>query len=265
MASSWASELNGGDDEEAALRQAIAMSLLSDDSAGPSNTNGAQNDLPVSRATPPAAQTTNPLAALGLDRKKMEEERLARLKKRKAEIPSDASSMPQSDANAGPPARRPRLMDDQPARVAQAPLQRSAPGPNSNSHRDQYAFSSASASAGPPYYKGAVLRTWARGTPRDGDIKIEEVFQKEELELAVLSSYQWDEDWLMGKLDMRKTKILLIAYAEDDETVCLAGEQPPSRYLSPHGIQGVFPLPSATMKPARSRAMPPPPRMSERS
>lgn len=271
MASSRASELNGGDDEEAALRRAIAMSLgetlSDDDNAGPSKTDGpsnARNGVTMSpvqshRATPPAAQPapgSNSMAALGIDRKKMEEERLARLRKRKAEGPSDTSSMLQSDTNGGPPTRRPRLMDDQPARVARAPLQRSAPSPNSNSYREHKASPTASAPAGLPYPKGAVLRTWARGTPRNEDITIEEVFQKEELELAVLSSYQWDENWLMGKLDMRKTKVLLVAYAENDEKVRPAGDHPRVKHPLPGDPQDVFSYFSAILKLARSWFIP---------
>ena len=54
------------------------------------------------------------------------------------------------------------------------------------------------------------------GLPRTGDdITIEEVLQKDKLELAVLSSYQWDEEWLLSKLTL-KTKIILVAYAVDE-------------------------------------------------
>lgn len=41
------------------------------------------------------------------------------------------------------------------------------------------------------YPKGVVLKTWVYGSPRQGnDIKIEEVLQKDDLELAVLSAFQ---------------------------------------------------------------------------
>lgn len=224
MASNRAFELNGGDDEEAALRRAIAMSLSEtlpdEDGNGSSyvpNPGNAQARMAAKEDEDSAASSqpvASSLAALGLDRKKMEEERLARLRKRKAETPSDTSDTPR---RIEAPTRRPRLMDEQPARVAQSPLQKPAPSLNSNSH----GYQKASDSACLPYPKGVVLRTWARGTPRDGDIKIEEVFQKADLELAVLSSFQWDEDWLMSKLNMRQTKLLLIAYAANDEAVCL--------------------------------------------
>ncbi|PTB66590.1 phospholipase D/nuclease [Trichoderma citrinoviride] len=68
-----------------------------------------------------------------------------------------------------------------------------------------------------PYPNGTVKRTWARGCARTGDdITIEEVFQKDQLELAVLSSFQWDEEWMLSKLDISKTKLLLLAFAKDE-------------------------------------------------
>ncbi|KIH90675.1 hypothetical protein SPBR_00242 [Sporothrix brasiliensis 5110] len=68
-----------------------------------------------------------------------------------------------------------------------------------------------------PYARGVVKKTWVRGQPRRGDdVTIEEVWQKDALELAVLSSFQWDEDWMMSRLDTRRTRVMLIAYAADD-------------------------------------------------
>ncbi|CAK7213700.1 hypothetical protein SCUCBS95973_001888 [Sporothrix curviconia] len=68
-----------------------------------------------------------------------------------------------------------------------------------------------------PYAKGVVKKTWVRGQPRNGDdVTIDEVWQKKDLELAVLSSFQWDEEWMVTHLDLRRTRILLIAFAADD-------------------------------------------------
>ncbi|KAK1722326.1 ubiquitin interaction domain-containing protein [Colletotrichum acutatum] len=68
-----------------------------------------------------------------------------------------------------------------------------------------------------PFPKGAFKRTWAYGCPRNGeDIKIEEVLQRDKLQLAVLSSFQWDEEWLLSKVNARNTKMLLVAYANND-------------------------------------------------
>lgn len=66
---------------------------------------------------------------------------------------------------------------------------------------------------------GIVKKTWARGYPRSNDIKIEEVLQKDDLQLAVLSAFQWDDEWILSKLDMTKTKIMCVVQAENDTQV----------------------------------------------
>lgn len=215
MATNW-DELNGGDDDDVALRRAIAMSLgedLPEEGGDPSDVDRSESasqvsEIPVTAAMP----ATNSMAALGLDRKKMEEERLARSRKRKA------------DPGNPPAPTRQRLLDDSSTGLPQPAVQMTAPSLNSmsrNARQGSTALPKASPSGLLPYAKGTVLRTWARGTPRESDdITIEEIFQKDELDLAVLSSFQWDEDWLVSKLDMRRTKVLLIAYAKDDTQVC---------------------------------------------
>lgn len=61
-----------------------------------------------------------------------------------------------------------------------------------------------------PFPKGAIKKTWVRGQPRKGDdITIEEVFQKDKLQLAVLSTFILDEGWLFDKLDLTKTRLIL--------------------------------------------------------
>ena len=83
----------------------------------------------------------------------------------------------------------------------------------------------ASATPTPPsssllYAKGVVKKTWARGQPRRGDdITIDEIWQKDQLELAILSSFQWDDEWMMSHLNLAKTRLLLIAFAADDKQV----------------------------------------------
>ncbi|KAI9796827.1 MAG: hypothetical protein M1833_005970 [Piccolia ochrophora] len=68
------------------------------------------------------------------------------------------------------------------------------------------------------YPRGVVKKTWAFGVPRKDDVKLEEVLQKHDLTTAVLSSYQWDPDWLMQKLDLQKTKLIFVMQAKDDNT-----------------------------------------------
>ncbi|KAI3336546.1 phospholipase D/nuclease [Xylariaceae sp. AK1471] len=144
-------------------------------------------------ASQPVASGIHPSSfmALGLDRKKMEEERLARATKRKA---------PCDDETTEHRSQRVKL-DSQSDGI---PLKKGATvavGPQSPPL---------------PYLKGTVKKTWAYGYPRQDDIKIEEILQKDRLELAVLSSFQWDDEWLLSKIDIKKTKMICIAFASSE-------------------------------------------------
>ncbi|KAI1115026.1 tyrosyl-DNA phosphodiesterase-domain-containing protein [Nemania sp. NC0429] len=141
-------------------------------------------ETPSSQAASQGIQASG-LAALGLDRKKMEEERLARAAKRKA--PGD------DECITGRHPQRAKLMP-----------------PATTSH------ASTTSSAILPYPKGTVKKTWVSGYPRQDDIKIEEILQKEQLELAVLSSFQWDDEWLLSKIDVKKTRMVCIAFASGE-------------------------------------------------
>lgn len=170
-------DLTSDMDEDEALRYAIALSLEEQDKASKQE---AKTTHPPSREPKPSS-TTFSLASL--DRKKMEEERLQRLAKRRRS---------NSDQIAGdlPPAKR-KLNPG--ASTPITPL---------------------------PFSKGVIKRTWARGYPRTpDDIKIEEVLQKDKLLLAVMCSFQWDDEWIISKLNLAKTKLLLVAYAADEAQV----------------------------------------------
>lgn len=73
--------------------------------------------------------------------------------------------------------------------------------------------------SGIQYPEGVVKKTWAYGYPRDDDIKIEEVLQKQDLELAVLSAFQWNVDWIMSKLDLPRSKVICVVQAKDEVDV----------------------------------------------
>jgi hypothetical protein len=66
---------------------------------------------------------------------------------------------------------------------------------------------------------GVIKQTWALGQKREDDIKIEEVLQKSDLEFAVLSSFQWDFDWLFQKFNTTSTRFLLVIGAKEEEHV----------------------------------------------
>lgn len=202
-------------EEDEQLKEAIALSLQSARSSGNGDTNrddaGAPPGVIDLTESPPVQKTesedgdglkrpstgtvshstdqTRGYGIPGLDRRKMEAERLAR--KRKLSI-------------SPPPARRkkhtPSGSDIESSNtVLDSPLQ---PG-----------------SGVLLYPKGAVKKTWAFGFPRGDDVKIEEVLQRGDLQLAVLSSYQWDVEWLMRKISLEKTKMIFVMEAKDDAVV----------------------------------------------
>ncbi|KAF2965773.1 hypothetical protein GQX73_g7803 [Xylaria multiplex] len=148
------------------------------------------HSLPVSQTATSGIQPSG-FSALGLDRKKMEEERLVRLNKRKA--PHD------DEVNERHPQRI--KIDSQPEHNPLATMT------GTSVHTESSSL---------PYPKGVVKKTWAYGYPRKDDIKIEEILQKDQLELAVLSSFQWDDEWLLSKIDIKKTKMVCIAFASSD-------------------------------------------------
>ncbi|KAL7806460.1 phospholipase D/nuclease [Trichoderma gracile] len=146
-----------------------------------------------------------------LDRRAMEQERLERLAKRKGS--SDANKEDDIDSDGDvveiPPPKRQatastlaaKSTESKPTASIQRPASASLAVPQSSL----------------PYPNGTVKRTWARGCARTGDdITVEEVFQKDHLELALLSSFQWDEEWMLSKLDISRTKLLLLAFAKDE-------------------------------------------------
>ncbi|KAI9797749.1 MAG: hypothetical protein M1835_006921 [Candelina submexicana] len=87
------------------------------------------------------------------------------------------------------------------------------PKPDLDHHKKHYVERTAL-----QYPRGTVKKSWAFGHPRDGDIKIEEVLQKQSLRIAVLSAFQWDVEWLLTKLDMAETKMVFVMQAKDDAT-----------------------------------------------
>ncbi|KDN68412.1 putative ubiquitin interaction domain-containing protein [Colletotrichum sublineola] len=182
------------DDPDLAL--AIALSLQEQENASSGGTKTTSSTERPVEQTPKTAPATS-FGSLALDRKKMEEERLARLKKR------SATQAQLDDQHRRPKAQRPEAPKGQLSSNATF-----GPSEAATAARDAPQL---------PFPKGAFKRTWALGYPRIGeDIKIEEVLQKDKLQLAVLSSFQWNEEWLLSKVDIRQTKMLLVAYANNE-------------------------------------------------
>ena len=236
MAENWAAEINGEEDEDEALRIAIAMSLgqepeqkkrardgpggvidlTGDDDDGDGGGGLAKASAPEPENPAPSVSSSG-LLAFGLDRKQMEAERLERLSKRKA------SQLDDQPATQDRPAQRARTSPSPP------PAAKTTPSATTTKPRPTTTTSSSSSSATAipspprvPFPHGVVKRTWAFGQPRQpDDIRLEDVLQKSRLELAVLSSFQWDEEWLLNKIDLARTKVVLVAFAVDEAQVSL--------------------------------------------
>ncbi|KAG5952939.1 hypothetical protein E4U53_007497 [Claviceps sorghi] len=121
---------------------------------------------------------------LSLDRKRMEDERLARLAAKRTRSVSQ---------------------DDDVEEIPAPKRGRKSPTNHANDHVPL------------PYPNGVVKRTWARGYETSDDvIQIDEILQRDKLLLALFSSFQWDESWLLGKINLSQTKVLLAAFAAND-------------------------------------------------
>ncbi|KAF4963871.1 hypothetical protein FSARC_8124, partial [Fusarium sarcochroum] len=199
-------DLGSDMDEDEALRYAIALSLQEQEVQDEQSSQITSASTSTSRRNGTGSSGAT-LGLLSLDRKKMEEERLQRLAKRRRSPTED-----DDDVVDVPPAKR--MTPSEPLRTMAG-----SSSPNLL-----------------PFPNGAIKRTWARGYPRTSeDIKIEEVLQRDKLELALLSSYQWDDEWLMSKIDLRRTKLLLLAFADSE------AQKSEMRSNAPPGIKFVFP------------------------
>lgn len=192
-------DLTGEDDmsDDEALRYAIELSMQ-DQGNGPKK-EVTSPEKPTEEAKGKGKEPEQPKGSFGslvLDRKAMEEERLKRLA---AKRPRDASNIDESSKF--PPAKK-QAMEGQGKEMAHSTMKAAQP-------KSPLEFP-----------EGVVKKTWAYGYPRTGDdIKIEEVLRKDRLEIAVLSSYQWDDEWMLSKIDFPRTKLLLVAYAKDEPQV----------------------------------------------
>ncbi|KAJ8113592.1 hypothetical protein OPT61_g4310 [Boeremia exigua] len=191
---------NEGEDEDDDLKRAIALSLQD----GPQYTDTTEPSVVGERLTtftsPQAALTRQAAASsttlkmsannpLAMDRKAMEAERLQRLAERKRK----RSSSPDQ-----PSKQKPKTQAS--ARL-HSPL-------NPQSQSDAVL----------QYPRGAVKRTFATKFPRTDDITIDELLQAPIVNIAVISSFQWDAEWLSRKLSHSKVKQHWVMNARDAET-----------------------------------------------
>jgi hypothetical protein len=191
------------EDNDDDIRQAIAMSLQesgvperpkqpvveSSSRAGSTPQTTAKSTSSTQSITRAESDQASgkPCGMAGLDRKAMEEERLARIGKRKRE-PS-----PERPAK--------QVAKPSPPEVTQTLPLRTQP----------------SGVTGLQYPKGAIKRTAATKFPRTDDITIDEVLQADSLNIAVISSFMWDSEWLNAKLDPLKIKQIWIMNAKGED------------------------------------------------
>ncbi|KZF21292.1 phospholipase D/nuclease [Xylona heveae TC161] len=171
----------------------------------------------------------------GLDRKKDEAARLERLaRKRKHLEPSpqpehsDRGKRSKSDRHddaaqvidltADSPIRQQKGVNKVQSNLTENPSNRSR-----HSHRPAETESLPKTTNVPDkttleYPRGVVKRTWAFRYERKDDIKIEEVLRKADLNIAVLSSFQWDMEWIVNKLDQTRTKMIFVMQAKEEAT-----------------------------------------------
>jgi hypothetical protein len=60
------------------------------------------------------------------------------------------------------------------------------------------------------YPEGVVKKTWVYGYNDSSAVKLEDVLQKDDLNIAVFSAFDWDLDFLLRKLDLSLTKLILV-------------------------------------------------------
>lgn len=193
---------NEGDDDDEDLKRAIALSMQdvaqSSNTAAPATAHQQSNlitAVPSAEPTQQAAKSTissapKPSAGtlFAMDRKAMEAERLARLEERKRK----RNPSPDRPSKQAPKAPVPTLVKN---------------STKSQSQSDPVL----------QYPRGAIKRTFATKFPRTDDITIDELLQATTVNIAVISSFQWDAEWLSRKLSHTKVKQYWIMNARDAE------------------------------------------------
>lgn len=195
------SDNEGEDDDD--LKRAIALSLQengqSTNSAESTTaiTDPTHSDSTTKRTAELTQQTANVLTSskpksegVAWDRKAMEQERLARLEKRK---------------------RKRSLSPDQPSKQLPKVSTPVVEGGNSIDPKSQ-------SNLVLQYPRGAIKRTFATKFPRTDDITIDELLQAPMINMAVISSFQFDADWLGRKLSHTKVKQVWVMNARDADT-----------------------------------------------
>lgn len=223
------------EEDDVDLLKAIEMSLEKSGSPSPAPvaTEVEMNAAPAPKKESNPGPARMPCGIPGLDRKKQEEERLARLarlaKKRKVTSISPppvtrelkVGKSEHSGANDKPrSANPPKGFEEQKVRRNPLAKQNGAGSQLSQPSQTSQTSPQSKSESAQRFPTGVVKKTWALGYPRmNDDIKIEELLESSDLKMAVLSSFQWDIEWVFSKLDLTRTKCILVMQAKDDATV----------------------------------------------
>ncbi|CAG8268286.1 unnamed protein product [Penicillium salamii] len=258
------------DYDETELQKALALSV--EPNAASPMSEDSRTVSEISKSKEPATLPSVPFTGIqGLDRKKMEEERLARLAsrkaqesgpsptkqlKRKAEDSLDTPVQSRRKVEAALPAVDNRTAENEVVdldclKIATNNAEASSVVNNSSQLENT---TSATTARNPPTGRtmnsrlasaicrrydsnapdvkiwptsrplaqwplGAIKKTYIAGFPRVGtEITIEEVIQRDDLQLAVFSGFMWEMEWFFKKLDTASTRFVLMMQANDQET-----------------------------------------------
>jgi hypothetical protein len=168
---------DAGYDEDEDVRRAIALSLQEPGKeCVQATTTHIKRTVTAATTTP----TINGKAGgfVGIDRRAMEQERLARLGKRKRDASPERSSKQIAKSSAVTES------------VTRSTLL---------------------------YPRGTIKRTFARAYPRTDDITIDEVLEGSKVNIAIISSFQYESEWLYDKLDPMKIKQIWLMNAKGED------------------------------------------------
>lgn len=184
--------------------------------------------------TPTAdSNSTTPMFSLAsLDRKQMEQERLNRVAlKRKRDVGQQEGEGDEDRGNkvqridsgstlSGPPRNKASMAGSKAAQKLSLHTSTSkGPSATATDMHSSSSSSSSSAWATPNRYPdGAVLKTFIAGHPAHQTIDFATLIAPAaRLESCVLSSFIWDFDWLVPHFDTRRTKMLFVMHAKNQQ------------------------------------------------
>ena len=206
------------DDED--LKLAIAMSLQQQEQDKSTSKSRNDHSSPVTEKVPQAPESKNenleqPSTSgfVGLDRKAMEAERLARLKRKRE--PEDASAPATlREPRISPPPLRRNVEPSTTAKSEKHTVTVSAKPPMAAA-KESSATQAPSSSTTRTYPKGKVLKTYCPGYPTDDTISFADLIAPaSQLQSCLLSSFIWEYDWLFPHFSTKTTNFLLVMHAK---------------------------------------------------